>query len=177
MLSLDPADQNVRIGNMATVSLNISGLGSGTAPSLGGFMLGINYNPSIVVFDSLAFGPYLGDPTLGDAAVSFDATTAGVVKLDEVSFLSTQALDDLQGSNFMLATLIFKGLDAGTSSLLLTDVDLGDAGGVPLPYEGLENGQITVTQGPVVPEPATVSLLGLGIVGFLWHARKQRKAE
>jgi len=47
-IGFEPASQEVVVGNPASVNLVISGLGDGESPSLGGFDLFIEYDPTIL---------------------------------------------------------------------------------------------------------------------------------
>ncbi|MCI0527931.1 MAG: PEP-CTERM sorting domain-containing protein [Nitrospira sp.] len=184
-ISLDfvPFSQDVVIGNPVDVDLVISGLGDFTDPSLATFDLDVFFDPAILSFNSVGFGPFLGDPSLGEAITTSDASTSGSVNLFEVSFLEGDAttcvfcippfLNDLQPSSFTLATLTFDTLAMGTSSLSFTLNALGDANGNPL-GASLGSGSVTVSGDvAVIPEPATLLLMGSGVVG-LWALRKKR---
>lgn len=61
-LGFSPAAQNVVAGAPADVAITISGLGDGTAPSLGTFDLVIDFDPAVLSFSNVSFG----DPVLGD---------------------------------------------------------------------------------------------------------------
>lgn len=174
-LSFDPAFQGVLVGNQVDVDVVISGLGDGEAPSLGGFDLDIGFDQTILAFDSVTFG----DPVLGDQLDPFilgsdTATTPGVgtVNLYELSFDSVADLNYYQAAIFTLATLTFRTLALGTSSLDISFYELSDAYGDLLSAD-LESGSINVVP---VPEPATFFLLGTGLagIGFLRKKRMHR---
>ena len=86
----------------------------------------------------------------------------GIVSLDEVSFLSTAALDALQPGSSSLVTLSFSGLAIGSSPVSFGSVDLSDA---EFPASTLtatlEVGVVTV-----IPEPTSAALLFIGLAGL-----------
>ena len=180
MLEFDPVMQEVAVGDSVDVGVVISGLRDFAPVSLGDFDLDVTFDDSILSFDSLAFGSFLGDPFLGDAITGVDDSVSGVVNLFEVSLLEPDGvicilcippfLDDLQPGSFTLATLTFEALAAGTSSLLLNINALGDAFGDPLSAD-LGVGSITA-----VPEPATLILLSLGLIALVGLRRIDRRA-
>src|ERR1039458_750954 len=61
-LGVFPASQSVALGSPVNVSLQITGLGNEAAPSLGTFDVNLNFDPTILSFNSAVFG----DPILGD---------------------------------------------------------------------------------------------------------------
>ena len=173
VLALNPAQQNALVGSQVNVALTISGLGSGTAPSLSTFDVDIVFDEGILSFASATFG----DPVLGDQLdlslfgniSSIDATLPGIVNLFELSLDPVSTLNSLQAGNFTLATLTFKTLRVGTSPLGIVST-LGDANGDPLIPNTIQNGSATV-----VPEPAAISLLGIVAGVFVYRCRRMVK--
>jgi hypothetical protein len=166
-ISFDPVSQNTVLGNPASVDLIISGLGDLQTPSLSTFDLNINFDPTILAFSSATFGdPILGDQLdIGGFGGFMDAsiTSPGVLNTYEISFDLPSDLDGFQAGNFILASLTFNTLALGNSTLILSDVILGDAEGEPLPAS-LESSRINVTDGSQsVPEPSTLILIGSGL--------------
>lgn len=175
-LRITPAAQTISLGTPVQVALTISGLGDFVAPSLSTFDLNVEFDPTILGFNSVTFGdPVLGDQLdlLGLGSLSSATPGSGTVNLFELSFDSPDALDSLQSGAFTLATLTFDSLLAGTSPLAMTFVILGDAGGDALTVD-LFNGSVEVREA-AVPEPATILLLGAGLVSVAWLRRRRRE--
>lgn len=176
-LGFDPLSQEVLVGDPASVDVVISGLGAGTAPSLSTFDLDIGFDPAILGFNSATFGdPILGDQLdiwlLGGNPMAASVPSPGVLNIFEISLDFPWDLDDYQADDFTLATLSFDTLALGTSVLDITinPWGLGDAYGDPLTAE-LYSGSIDV-----VPEPATLLLLGSGLAG-IGYLRKKKKNQ
>ncbi len=128
-LSLDPSAQDIGTGDTASVDLNISGFSAGGPISLGAFGVHVSYDPNLLAFDSLEYGASLGDPGADEADTWVDSATPGIVKMDNISWLSTAELDSAQPGSFTLATLIFVGIGAGSGVVELSNVDLSTAPG------------------------------------------------
>lgn len=163
-ISFSPPSQSVSQGTTAKLSVQLSGLGQGTAPSLGTFDLLVNFNSSILTFSSASFG----DPTLGDqlnvdglGVLSSVTPGGGSVDLFELSLDTSDDLNSLQAPGFILSTLTFGTIGSGTSPLSLTVNALGDAYGNSL-TANLQAGAITV-QAAVVPEPPGLVLIATGL--------------
>lgn len=146
---------------------------------VGSFDLLVHYDPLIVSLDSVVFGDSLGG-SLG-LSISGADPALGFWTIFEISMLSD--LTELQnGSDLTLFTMYFTALHPGVSPLRFTGnigdpvQYLGDSDGytIPLTESEIGLGSITVlAQDNVVPEPATLLLLGPGILG-LWFWRRQR---
>ena len=187
-ISLNPVSQTVTVGSSFDVTLTISGLGDGIAPSLSAFDTDISFDQTILSFSSVTFGSFLGDPDPAsfETITSFDDfTTPGIVNLFEVSLLDGNAatcifcippyLDDLQPGEFTLATLTFNALAAGSSSLGINLNALADADANSLTAD-LNAARVNVdgTNG-TVPEPPTLLLLVLGgLLTSLYFANRQK---
>lgn len=114
-ISLDPFDQNVVLGDVFYLDLNVSDLNAGGPDSLGAFSLDITFDETLFTFDSVVFGEYLGDPSFFEADTYYDDSIPGSVYVDEVSWLFDWELDLIQPDSFTLATLTFTGSSIGNS--------------------------------------------------------------
>jgi len=174
MLGFDPVSQEVPVGASVDVALTISGLGDGTAPSLGAFDVDIGFDPTVLSFDSAAFGdPILGDQLDLSGFGSFTGVTPGygTVNLFEISVDTVDDLNNLQAGSFTLATLTFDAIGLGISPLEISRSSvLSDALGFPL--------DATLVPGSIaaVPEPSTMFLLGTGLLGVAGFRKKLRKS-
>jgi hypothetical protein len=166
VLRVEPPGQSILPGATVQLALTVSGLGAGTAPSLGVFDLDLSYNAAVLQFDSVSFG----DPTLGDqldlmgfgSLTAVDASVAGVVNLFELSLDLAGDLDFLQAEAFTLSVFTFTALGPGVSALALGIHSLGDSLGDPLAASAT-GGSVTV-----VPEPAMSGLvLALGAIAWV----------
>jgi len=82
----------------------------------------------------------------------------------KVSLLSSGSLDATQPCDFRLTSVGFVGIAAGTAAFVLTQTDIGNAGGAPLPAESPEGLALEV------PEPRAWVLL---LWSLSWVARRR----
>jgi hypothetical protein len=180
-IGIDPANKIAVVGIPFSISISVSGLGDGVAPSLGAFDLNVLFNPAIISFTGATFGdPGLGDQLdlLGFGSSSGSTIISGGVNLFELSLDPADYLDANQASSFVLASLNFDAIDLGTSAIQLQFNEFGDSGHTgevlslldQLVYEG--DGSVTVNP---IPEPATLALLSSGLFGLIGLRRRFTK--
>lgn len=175
-ISTLPPNQTVETGDAVSVDLVITGLGTGSAPSLGVFDITVAFNPAILSFTNVIWGTELDLFGLGD--VQSLTIGSGTLNLFELSLDSAADLDALQASDFKLATLRFTALTLGFSSLGLTVNNLGDARGAVLGAVAAGAGvDVESNGGPLIPEPATFSTMLLGITVVALRLRHRFRRE
>ncbi|NUZ06538.1 PEP-CTERM sorting domain-containing protein [Schlegelella sp. ID0723] len=141
----------------STTVVNISAVNRAAGSAIGSFDLGLAYNASVWAPASVSFGPFLGDAAAFEALTAFDFSTPGIVKLLEVSLLGPfdpLPLTSIQpgvGSPFSLASVTFDAIGSGGGAFSIVGAQLTDQFGVAI---------------NVVPEPGTLALLALGMIGL-----------
>jgi len=178
-LSLDPVTQDAGVGSAVNVSLVVSGLTGGSAPSLGAFDISVGFAPGILGAPIAVFGDQLDLGGFG-SLTTIDTSVPGTISIVEVSLDAPAALNTLQADSFTLATLTFLAIGGGTTPLSLAlNAPLADAEGAPLGDILFMRGSVTVI-GAAVPEPTTAILLvcavaGLGAMSTLAARRMRRR--
>ncbi len=169
-LGISPITQS---GNSVNLGLVISGLGSASAPSLGGYDFDIGFDPAHLSFDSAVFGDSaLGNQldlfNLGSNYTTANVGSPGLLNLSELSFDAITDLNTLQADSFTLATLNFNVLNPGASQISIAINVLSDAEGSALLAN---NTSVAITTVPV-PGAAWLMLSGLGIFSRKKPSRK-----
>lgn len=162
-------------GDSLSIAVVVGGLAAGSTPSLGDFDLAIDFDPTVLAFNSYALGIGLGSV---DALEAFDAsfglTGPGQVNVAEVSFLPPAVLDSLQSDSFTLVTLNFTVLGADvTTALGFDSFVLGDAFGNSVAVDAANGTTVTVQP---IPLPPTFWMMvsALAVLAGRGTARPQR---
>ena len=177
-ISIDvlPVTQEVTDGTSFNVDIAISGLGDTLSPSVSTYDLDLTFDSSLLSFAGAVFGDQLDVFGLGNVT-AVDSSVSGLVNLYELSLDLPGDLDALQLPSFTLATLTFDAIGAGMSALAISVNALGDANGDPL-TTSVQDTSVTVKSKPIgVPEPTTLSLFILGLLGFGTAVQKRMNAR
>jgi hypothetical protein len=189
-LQFDPMNQSVNLGNQASVNFLLTGAGS---TDIGAIDFWVNYDPSVVLFNSIVWGTTLGNPTSFTDINTDDLLNPGSV--DQIGISAGWDPAQLPNSDsFSLFTMIFDTVGVGTTGLSLTDAFSQDANATDLFSPGnqvrdsflfsdsdqnfnivladdIQPGSITVSS-TKVPEPGTALLLGLGLAALASMKKK-----
>jgi len=180
IVSIDPSDQTINVGDPASINIIVSGLDGLTGP-VGGFSFNLVFNGVVLTGVS-----YTNDPGTKMGAVPLDMSggfAGGAGSPLDIFFVAdateTEAtLAASQGGAFILATVNFMGAANGLSLLTLTDVVLSNWNGdSTLAGVEVNNGQICVGGNcQLVPEPATLLLFGSALGGLAIIRRRRHSA-
>lgn len=170
LINFNPSSQSVNLGDMPMVDIVISGLEEGTLDEIvSAFDLDISFNQNILAAKDPIFGSFMGDPSLADVLFTSDiVSTPGIIDLAGLSFLSDIALAALQPDSFVLATLAFTAIGAGTSPLSfrtdpLAGLNVTGRNAAVLGDLSANTASINVSGAPV-PEPPVILLFGISLL-------------
>ena len=179
-LSFVPSSTSINILENLDVNIVLSAMADNDTIST--FDIDIEFNPSVLSFNSISLGSGLGDVSTGDAEdLSLGNIGSGTVNIAELSWIwpdlsiGGSFFDDQftsSSDSLILATLSFTGTAEGSSALLFSRVLLGDEYGIGF-YTTLDTGFVTVNA--PVPEPTTMLLFGVGIVGLVGSRFRKKK--
>lgn len=146
-------------------TINVQMLVSDFAELLGGFSAQLNYATSGLAISGWAFGGGFDD---GFGSLQFDdhEVAAGNLSLSDYAFLFSDdaILTVAQGTSFMLASFSFQALSAGQHMLDIADIALVNLANDQLLFPDLISVSILVSDANKVSAPASVLLLGLGLL-------------
>ncbi len=168
-IGLTPSALDPPVASSFSLDVVVSGLGTGGAPSVGGFQIQLAYDPGLLLAQSVAFGTELGS---GAQVLESSSFGGGQVTLNAVSLLSPGALDTLQGSSVTLGTVTFQRLTAGMGSVDFASVLISDAFALALPIDATSPARI----GAAIPEPTAGLVYAVGLLVLRGALRTRRKA-
>lgn len=173
-IELVPSVSVIEPGAVVAVDVEIAGLGAFEPPSVAGLDLDLAFDASVLSAIGVTWSASLGSTSLGEVVSGF-APGTGTVDFFVLSLLPATALDAIQPASFVLATVSFRALSVGVTSLVPTLRSLVDGAGDPL-AASLVATQIRVVP---IPEPTSVILLlaGLALLATLHRRHAARIAS
>lgn len=166
-IDLSTSSSNHNLGDTVNVDLSITLFQGDPPESLSAFDFDINYDNSILDFQSLTFGDRLALSGT-NSFQEFSEMMPDTVNLVEVSRNTPEELQmgqqvNGQSLDFTLATLTFNAVGVGTSNIIPSINSLGDANGDPLVIGNINNGLVTVQGSNTSSVPLEFSP-GLGVL-------------
>lgn len=148
-LDFVPSTQTVKLGADVIVYLHVSDVGPGGTvdTAVSEFDIDATYDDpqNVLEFESVIFGPQLGDPTDPNETSINLLDAEGFVGLSETSNLSAGQLEALQGRGVSLVAVKFKAANIGTTTIAGDLFSLKDQFGNPLIGTHGPVGSATVT--------------------------------
>ncbi len=153
-LSWEPGTKTVNVGE--TFSLNFSGLSDPDGQAIKGISLLLQWDPSVLEFDgyvdkvdNITGGGFLWWDYIILNQVSGTATIDGAVMMGSVQ------------ADLLIYSISFNSIAAGSTEITTSGSIVRDPANATITGD-LDSADITV-----IPEPATICMLGLGALGLL----------
>ncbi len=175
-LDLLPQIQSITVGQSVMVDVQISELGNSASPSVGGFNLELNYDPTVLTFNDLTFSGLID--LSGSGIQSIDSSIPGTLLFGDVSLDFPEDLNAAQPDAFSLANIEFIGSGVGENSTLsLNIIELVDENFTSLEPVAQNDAIVTVSSTKTTVPESNLGLIGWGIVlGFSWLIRQKRQS-
>jgi len=166
-----PDQPSLNPGGILTADVVISGLGAGSAPSLGVYDIDLQYDASLFAPQQVFFGDQLN--LAGAGSLGVVSLFPSAVNVFELSLNSIIELDSLQADSFLLFSVQFLALSAGSGGFGLAINDLGDSLGDALSAQ-VNSATVRVASPNAVPVPAALWLFGTALAGLIGFTRRAK---
>jgi hypothetical protein len=165
IVSVDTGTPTVSVGTSMVVNVDITAVSD-----LYGFQFDLGFNPTVLSVGVSNEGTLLP----GGGATFFVPGTndnvGGSVTATADTLLT--AISGVTGTG-TLASFDFTAIGAGISALTLSNLFFLDSSLTPIVDYTTSGGLVTVNQATSIPEPSTLGLLGLGLIGIVFSRRNR----
>ncbi|GHE85545.1 cohesin domain-containing protein [Thalassotalea profundi] len=172
LITAESAQSNYQVGDSIALIIDINEIeydNVGFQKLLAIFNVDINFDESVLAFDSITFGNKLDVDPVFASFQDISQPAPGTLNVGETSFAFFDDLFFAQDglASFNLVTINFTALMSGMSDITLSNIQLTDDLGNSFSRITSSNTQLTVGNVATVPEPSTLSLLLLMLLGGL----------